>query len=152
RHLTLRADGHSEGRVAFGGPIFYGHAASGYTESVHHPGNVFWPPALKANRVYQILDGKQRSPSLLTPHPAREQVALPRTSGQLPGMPVAEMSNDQKNELREVLQCFIEPFRKEDQDGALECLQTQGGLDHCSLAFYQEGDLGNDAEWDNWRL
>jgi hypothetical protein len=152
RHLTLRADGHSEGRVAFGGPIFYGHAASGYTESVHHPGNVFWPQALKANKVYQMLDGKQRSQSLLTRRPAQEQVAFRTAPGQLPGIPVAEMSSDQKNELREVLQCLIEPFRKEDQDGALECLQQQGGLDHCSLAFYQESDLGNDGEWDNWRL
>src|SRR5262245_35308716 len=44
RHLTLRADGHSEGQVAFGGPIVYGHAPS-FSEGDRHPGNIFWPQA-----------------------------------------------------------------------------------------------------------
>ena len=35
---------------------------------------------------------------------------------------------------------------------ALECLKKQGGLDKCSLAFYEEGHSGDDKEWDNWRL
>jgi hypothetical protein len=54
--------------------------------------------------------------------------------------------------LQKVLGLLIEPFRKEDQDEALECLQKLGGLDKCSLAFYKDGDIGNDGEWDNWRL
>ena len=29
---------------------------------------------------------------------------------------------------------------------------AQGGLDDCHLAFYKEGDLGDDGVWDNWRL
>jgi hypothetical protein len=33
-----------------------------------------------------------------------------------------------------------------------ECLNKQGGLDTCSLAFYAEGDIGDDEVWDNWRL
>lgn len=33
-----------------------------------------------------------------------------------------------------------------------DCLRRQGGLDACNLAFYQEHDLGNDGEWDNWRI
>ena len=60
RHMTLRADGNTGEHVAFGGPIFYGHAASGFNEKTDHPGNVFWPQALAANKVYQMLDGKQR--------------------------------------------------------------------------------------------
>ena len=32
------------------------------------------------------------------------------------------------------------------------CLKVQGGLDACRLAFYKEGDLGDDGIWDNWRL
>lgn len=32
RHLTIRCDGNSVDHVAFGGPIFYGHAASGFDE------------------------------------------------------------------------------------------------------------------------
>jgi hypothetical protein len=26
------------------------------------------------------------------------------------------------------------------------------GLDKCGLAFYKDGDIGNDGEWDNGRL
>ena len=50
RHMTLRADCNTEAHVAFGGPIFYGHAASGFNEEVHHPGNVFWHQAEEANK------------------------------------------------------------------------------------------------------
>jgi hypothetical protein len=63
-----------------------------------------------------------------------------------------EFSADQKQELQRVLMLLLEPFRKEDQEKALACLKTQGGLDRCSLAFYEEGDIGKDGEWDNWRL
>ena len=47
---------------------------------------------------------------------------------------------------------MLDPFRKEDQEEATACLKRQGGLDHLSLAFYKDGDIGNDQEWDNWRL
>ena len=62
------------------------------------------------------------------------------------------MSADQEKELREVLHTLVAPFRQEDRDAVVECLQQQGGLEKCSLAFYKEDDLGNDGEWDNWRL
>jgi hypothetical protein len=57
RHHTLRADGNTEAHVAFGGPIFYGHAASGFNEKADHPGNVFWKQAQLANKVFAALDG-----------------------------------------------------------------------------------------------
>ncbi len=51
RHLTRRAGGLADPRVAFGGPIFYGHAtgswwSGGFVERRHHPGNVFFPQAV----------------------------------------------------------------------------------------------------------
>jgi len=152
RHLTLRTDGGTEGRVAFGGPIFYGHAATGYTEEVHHPGNVFWPQAVKANRVYQMLDVRQRSKALVEKLPVEVAIGFQGPAGAFPGLPVTEMSPDQKKELREVLQTLVAPFRQEDRNAVAECLNQQGGLEKCSLAFYKEDDLGDDGEWDNWRL
>ena len=67
RHMTLRCDGDSADHVAFGGPIFYGHDAGGGDEEKDHPGNVFWPQALAANRVFEMLDGRQRG---MRPGPA----------------------------------------------------------------------------------
>jgi hypothetical protein len=152
RHMTIRADGNSESHVAFGGPIFYGHAASGFNEEVHHPGNVFWPQAQMANKVYQMLDAKQQQRSLLAKLPSESAVAFRGAKAQFPGIPVGELADDQKKELQKVLLALVEPYRKEDQEEALACLQRQGGIDHCSLAFYKEGDIGDDGEWDNWRL
>ncbi len=50
------------------------------------------------------------------------------------------------------LASLLEPYRREYQDQVFDCLKQQGGLQACSLAFYQERDMGNDGVWDNWRL
>jgi Protein of unknown function (DUF3500)/TAT (twin-arginine translocation) pathway signal sequence len=152
RHMTIRADGHTEPHVAFGGPIFYGHAASGFNEKPGHPGNVFWEQGRRANLVYQMLDGKQQKKALVDQRPAESAVEFQGVNADYPGIPIAELSHDQRAELQKVLLALVEPYRKEDQDEALECLRRQGGLDKCSLAFYRDGDIGNDGEWDNWRL
>ena len=38
RHMTIRCDGNSADHVAFGGPIFYGHAADDFDEEAEPPG------------------------------------------------------------------------------------------------------------------
>ncbi len=152
RHMTIRADGHSQDHVAFGGPIFYGHAASGFNEKAGHPGNVFWEQARKANFVYQMLDSKHQKEALLEQRPEESAVEFHGRMARHPGIPVSELSSDQKAELQKVLLALVEPYRKEDQQEAVSCLHRQGGLDQCSLAFYKEGDIGNDKEWDNWRI
>ena len=91
RHMTLRADGHSEPHVAFGGPIFYGHAASGFNEKVHHPGNIFWPQAQAANKVYQILDGKQQKKALVADRPHEADVGFQGGNKTYPGISVSEL-------------------------------------------------------------
>lgn len=153
RHMTLRCDGDSEKHVAFGGPIFYGHAAEGFNESKNHAGNVFWPQALEANKLYQMLDGKQQKLALVDRSPRRESsVEFQGVEGRFPGIPVTELSSDQKAHLQKVLQVLIEPFRQDDRDETLKCLAAQGGLDKCSLAYFADRDIGGDGVWDNWRL
>lgn len=152
RHMTIRADGNTESHVAFGGPIFYGHAASGFNEKVHHPDNVFWHQAVMANKVFKLMDDKQKQKALVESLPHESEVPFRGSKGGFPGIPVAELHDEQKKDLQKVLMALVEPYRKEDQEEALEALKKQGGLDKCSLAFYKEGDLGNDGEWDNWRL
>lgn len=152
RHMTLRCDGNSTEHVAFGGPIFYGHAASGFNEKVNHPGNVFWPQALAANKVFEMLDGSQRARALVDRLPQEEDVAFHGHAGKFPGLPLADMTSDQRGLVQEVLQKLIEPYRQNDRDKAVACLKAQGGLDECALAFYRQGDIGNDQVWDCWRL
>ena len=64
RHVTRRCDGDSVDGAAFGGPIFYGHAAESFNEKPDHPGNIYWYQAKQANMLFQALDGKQRKMAL----------------------------------------------------------------------------------------
>ena len=66
RHDTLRADGNSVEGAAFGGPIFYGHAADGHdNEDAKHTHNVWWYQGEQANKIFQTLDEKQRAQALV---------------------------------------------------------------------------------------
>jgi hypothetical protein len=154
RHCTRRCDGDSVEGAAFGGPIFYGHAAAGFEEPADHKGNVYWYQAQRANHVFQMLDGKQRALALVDK--AREEegnktVALTGKSTGLEGIPMTELTADQKDEVRKVLGDLLLPFRKEDSDEALKLIEKHG-FDNLSLVFYKEGDIGNDGVWDNWKL
>lgn len=151
RHMTLRCDGNSAENVAFGGPIFYGHAPGG-DEEADHFGNVFWPQALEANKVYEMLSGKQRKLAEVASTPREQKVAFQGRDGKFAGIPVTEFSADQHEQLQITLKKLVEPFRQSDQLEAMKCLETQGGLESCHLAFYTDHDLGNDKVWDNWRL
>jgi hypothetical protein len=152
RHMTLRCDGNTTEHVAFGGPLFYGHAASGFNEKEGHPGNVFWPQALAANRVYEMLDGKQRKIAEVPVQIEESAVGFRGPDGTLPGIPVSELTSDQVAEVQKVLQTLLEPYRQADREEVAECLKAQGGLEKCALAFYTADDLGSDRVWDSWRL
>ena len=153
RHMTLRCDGDSAEHVAFGGPIFYGHDAGGFNEEANHKGNVFWPQAVAANGVYAMLDGRQRGLAMVEKLPRENTIAFQgKKEGAIGGIPVSELSGDQRAELEKVLAVLLDPFRTTDRNEATQCLAKQGGLEACRLAFYREGDLGDDGVWDCWRL
>jgi hypothetical protein len=151
RHMTLRCDGDSAEHVAFGGPIFYGHDPGGFNEEATHPGNVFWSQAVEANKLAAMLDGRQREMALVAKLPAENAVGF-RRGGDAAGIPVTELSADQRAELERVLGVLVEPFRAGDQAEVRQCLARQGGLEACRLAFFRAGDIGNDGVWDCWRL
>lgn len=150
RHMTLRCDGNTTDNVAFGGPLFYGHAPE-FNEGHKHTDNVFWHQAVAANNVYKMLDGKQQKQALVARTPREQSVAF-RGQNAIPGLSVADMSADQKEEMQKTLGLLVEMYRTSDQADVMSCLKTQGGLDACSLAFYGDSDMGKDGVWDNWRL
>jgi hypothetical protein len=156
RHCTVRCDGDSVDGAAFGGPIFYGHAAGNFNESADHPGNVYWYQAKRANQLFQALDGKQRSAALLRsdspPERGTETVRLRGSDVTIPGLRVEGMSKDQKALVRDVMADLLRPFRRSDADEVMKLIDAAGGLDRLSMAFYQQGDIGDDGIWDIWRL
>ena len=153
RHMTLRCDGDSADHVAFGGPILYAHEGERLYEKPNHPNNVFWHQAVEANKLFQTLSRSQRKEALVTHGmPSEEQVGFKGQKGPFQGCPVSDFTDDQRREVQRILRILLEPFRQSDRDEVARCLGAQGGLDGCHLAFYKEGDLGEDRIYDNWRL
>jgi hypothetical protein len=155
RHCTVRCDGDSVEGAAFGGPIFYGHASGGFNEKPDHPGNVYWYQAKRANEVFQALSGKQRELALLAdPRAERgtDTVQLKTDKQAMAGLPIGDMSRDQRKLVEQVLGDLLLPFRKKDSDEALNYIRANGGVDALVMSFYKNLDVGNDGVWDVWQL
>jgi hypothetical protein len=154
RHLTIRADGGQEVNLAFGGPIFYGHAVE-FDEKPDHPGNVWWHQARLANKVYNALDGKQQAKALITdgsPTDTADSIRIKGTNGNFKGLAVDELSKDQKALMEQVMRSLLEPYRKSDVDEVMKCIAENGGLDKVHVQFFKDEDIGSDGIWDRWRL
>ena len=152
RHMTLRCDGNSADHVAFGGPIFYGHAPEIQRRPQAHRTMSSGIKRSTANELYKMLDGRQQKQALVAKTPREQAVGFKGPKGGMTGLPVTDMSADQKEHLQKVLGMLTEMYRKSDQDEAMQCLTAQGGLDACHLSFYSDKDIGDDGVWDNWRL
>jgi hypothetical protein len=146
RHLTLRADGNSVDQAAFGGPLVYGHGAEKPGENVYHY------QTKQVNEVFKALDAKQADRALLEKAPGESAVPIQGPNGKFPGLPISELSADQKQLVEQTLKVLLAPYRKEDVDEVFEIVNAAGGIDKLNLAFYRQGDLGNDKVWDIWRV
>jgi hypothetical protein len=151
RHATIRCGGDPAENLAFGGPIFYGHAVKD-TEDPTHPGNIFWFQAKQANEVFKALDGKQRAKALIEKAPAEDAINFRKKQDDVPGLRLSELSNDQKGLVKQVLKDLLAPYRKQDVDEVIKDVHANGGPEALSLSFYKQDDLGNDGVWDIWRL
>ena len=154
RHVTRRCDGNSVQGAAFGGPIFYGHAAAGFNESADHPGNAYWYQAQRANELFQALDGKQRQHALLDTLRAEQgnkTVAFAQKDTQLSGLPVSEMTADQQELARQVMRDVLAPFRQADRDESMKLIE-EGGWDKLHFSYAKNQDIGDDGVWDVWQV
>ncbi len=155
RHCTVRCDGNTVKGAAFGGPIFYGHASQSFNEKADHPKNVYWYQAQRANEVFQALDGKQRQIALLG-DPRQEEgtatVGLKKRDERLAGLPVSDMTRDQRQLVTQVLHDLLLPFRQEDRNRAMQDIRDNGDVDSLYMSFYKNLDIGNDGVWDVWQV
>ena len=147
RHLTLRADGNSVEKAAFGGPIVYGH---GIDEAKD---NLFYKQTLQTNKVFTALDADQAKKALVnTAIPKETAVQLQGEGGQFAGISVSELHDDQKALVQETLSYLVGPYREEDREEVMQIVKEGGGIDKLHMAFYQKEDLDNDKVWDVWRV
>ncbi|WP_437223492.1 DUF3500 domain-containing protein [Planctomicrobium sp. SH661] len=146
RHITLRADGDCVAGSAFGGPIVYGHGEEEAKD------NIFYYQTQQANEVFKALDAKQAVKALVNTAPNETQVQLQGNRGSFAGISLKELSQDQQELVGSVVKVLLAPFREEDVQESLANLEQGGGIPGLHMAFYKQGDLNSDGEWDIWRL
>ncbi|WP_417851865.1 DUF3500 domain-containing protein [Thalassoglobus sp.] len=146
RHLTMRADGNSAEKAAFGGPIVYGHSEENPDQNLYHY------QTKQTNKVFEALDTDQRKKALIGKAPRETDVHIQQANGKFPGLIVGDMSDDQKKLVTESLDVLLAPYREEDKAEVQEVLKSIGGTDKLRMAFYQQGDLKSDKVWDIWRI
>jgi hypothetical protein len=155
RHNTLRADGNSVEGAAFGGPIFYGHDATGKgNDDAKHSGNVWGFQWEQANKIFATLDDKEKARALADKS-VGDNVRSIRLKGDKfdeAGLPVADLDPQQKQMVQSLLKMLTSPFRAFDAEEVQECLRESGGADKLRLTYFKEGDIGKDGVWDIWKL
>ena len=154
RHCTRRCDGDSVEGAAFGGPIFYGHAAEDFDEAPDHPGNAYWYQAKRANKVFEALDGKQREVALLGTSRKEQGYKTVKLTGKafgLPGIRMSDLSKDQRGLVKKTLADILAPYRQADVREAMKLIQA-GGFTNLHMAFYKNQDIGDDGVWDVWQI
>ena len=147
RHLTLRADPNHSDKVAFGGPLVYGHG-----EESDPKKNLYYSHTKQVNEVFRALDPNQAKLALLKQAPKETAVQIQGRVGKFSGVPVSEFSDDQKELVAKTLKTLLSPYRAADVKEAMQIIAQGRGMDSLRMAFYQQGDLGSDQIWDAWRI
>jgi len=150
-HLTVRCDGNSEEKTAFGGPLYYGHSPSGYAKT-----NVFFDQTQAAMGVFDALNAEQRKAAVLDNRGWKDEHGnnkVPAKSDKRPGLAFADMTKDQTAQIEKLMKQLVAPYRKEDGDEVMEIIKANGGMQQISLAFYKEKESDQaKQQWSYWRL
>jgi Protein of unknown function (DUF3500) len=146
-HLTLRCDGNSQPGAAWGGPIYYGHSVNGYDKN-----NVYLYQTEQVQTVFDALDEKQRAKAMATNNPGDTFPNGIKPTNPRHGIPLAELSAEQKGLVEKTMRVLLEPFRKEDVDEVMSIIKANGGMEHVNVAFYRDDDATEKQRWHFWRL
>jgi hypothetical protein len=147
RHLTLRADGNTQEKVVFGGPVTYGHGEESSPED-----NLFFYQTKKFNEVFGSLNEAQRKTALLHKSIPNESQHKVQNAKPFVGLSAKELSIDQLELLNGTLSSVLGVYRDEDSKEARDLLETVGGLKSLYLQYYAEDDMKADGVWDMWRI
>lgn len=148
-HLTVRCDGNSEEKTAFGGPLYYGHSPNGFATT-----NVFYHQTRALNDLFGSLTEAQRKTAVADGKWKDEHgtMKVPKVGQTLPGIPYADLTKDQKALIEKVMRELVAPYRKEDGDEVMEIIKANGGFEKMAVAYYLEGKNSKDEPWSFWRL
>jgi Protein of unknown function (DUF3500) len=145
-HITLRCDGNSEPKTAWGGPIYYGHSEAGYSKT-----NVYNYQTQTVQAVFDSLDEKQRTKAMAPKSPG-DGLGGVKPQNPRHGIAFTELTAEQKALVENVMRTLLGPFRKEDVDEVMEIVKVGGGMDAINVAFYQDDSKNEKTPWHFWRL
>jgi len=153
-HLTIRCDGDFQDGTAWAGPIYYGHSPNGYSR-----GNLFNYQTRSVIGLHKALDEKQREKATIlmgNPGEMDRSVQFKKKAEDRPGLPIEDLSKDQKKLVETVMRDVLSPFRKEDADEVMLAIKQIGGMEKIKLAFYADNYEGartsKEQPWSFWRL
>jgi hypothetical protein len=147
-HLTLRCDGNSQPNAAFGGPMYYGHSANGYSDT-----NVYNYQTKQVKSVFDALTEKQREQAVVVGNPGDAEAGLKnRAENERKGVHYSELDPSQRDLVASVMRTLLGPFRKEDGDEVMQLIKNNGGMEKIQLAFYKTAADKPSDRWDYWRL
>lgn len=147
RHLTLRADGNSIEKVAFGGPIIYGHG-----EESSPKDNLFYYQTEKVNALFAALDSKQREQALVAGSAGEQNVTVDSKRATA-GISIGALQEDQRKLFVDALATILAPYREDDASEAMRIIEAaSGGVSSLKIAYYKDADLLSDGIWDDWRI
>ncbi|MFP6613806.1 MAG: DUF3500 domain-containing protein [Pirellulales bacterium] len=149
-HLTVRCDGNSQPGAAFGGPLYYGHTAQGYSS-----GNVYFYQTQRVQTLFDALDAKQRKGAIAPDSPGERAASVSfRPEGEpRPGIAYADLSKDQRSLAESVMRDILAPFRKEDADEVMQIVKQNGGMEKIHFGYYKDSSSKDDEiRWHFWRL
>ena len=148
-HITVRCDGNSEEKTAFGGPLYYGHSPSGFAKN-----NVFFDQTEAVTALFSSLDAEQKKTAVKPGKWADgvQSVKLPAKDAKAPGLSIGEMTKDQKSLIEAAMKTLVAPYRQEDGNEVMEIIKANGGMEKIAIAFYEEGAVSAKEPWSYWRL
>lgn len=146
-HITVRCDGNSEPDTAFGGPMYYGHSPDGYSQR-----NIFFYQTRSVRGLFDALSGDQQQRAVLGGSPGELLPSVRFRDQGYPGLPVSEMTADQRALVQTVMRDVLSPFRREDADEVMDLIRRNGGMERIHIAYYRDQGSTDRAPWHFWRL
>jgi hypothetical protein len=149
-HLNLRIGGANREGVAFGGPQVYGDQRGNKAPGL--PGNVYRPQLAAGMALYGALSPEQQKAAVIPQSPIQTRIEVQGSNGAFAGVPVAEMTPDQKQTVRRMIDLTFAPYPEADVAYARACLEANGGLGALHASFYADSAYEGSQSYQTYRL
>jgi len=142
-HYMLRSEDVAGSGYALGGPVSYGQQIGNNRYKVE--GNAYKAHGDAMHRFHQSLDQNERQMAYQPSPPTELLLQIQGHSAKIPGVKIADISDNAKEVAREMLGTLFSGFTTAQQSEAWSAIDENGGIDslhvamYTNFAFYQDG-------------